>query len=124
MVRAAHSTGKPAYGVGPGNVPAWVDRSADIRKAARDLVRSKSFDCSLICATEQSVVADQAIAQDLRRHTEEAGAYCVNEEQAARLGELLFHSAGAMNVRAVGQNAQEPAKAIGVTPPASVNVPA
>ncbi|MGB6009409.1 aldehyde dehydrogenase family protein [Castellaniella sp.] len=122
MVRAAHSTGKPAYGVGPGNVPAWVDRSADVRKAARDLVRSKSFDCSLICATEQTVVADQAIAQDLRRHMEEAGAYWVDEAQAARLGELLFHPDGGMNTRAVGRSARALAEAIGLTVPDTVKV--
>src|SRR5690606_31945623 len=122
MVRAAHSTGKPAYGVGPGNVPAWVDRSADIAKAAGDLVRSKSFDCSLICATEQTVVADQAIAQDLRRHMEQAGAYWVDEAQAARLAELLFRPDGAMNVRVVGQSARTLAQAIGLTVPETVKV--
>ncbi len=63
MVRAAHSTGKPAYGVGPGNVPVYVDRSADIEKAARYIVASKAFDYSTICATEQSVIADRPIAR-------------------------------------------------------------
>ncbi|HQY91846.1 aldehyde dehydrogenase family protein, partial [Caldilinea sp.] len=57
MVRAAHSVGKPAYGVGPGNVPVYVDRSADLRKAAQYIVASKAFDHSVICATEQAVVA-------------------------------------------------------------------
>jgi acetaldehyde dehydrogenase (acetylating) len=65
MVRAAHSTGKPAIGVGPGNVPVYVDRSADLEKAARYIVASKAFDCSTICATEQSVVADTPIASRL-----------------------------------------------------------
>ncbi|MEN6409332.1 MAG: aldehyde dehydrogenase family protein, partial [Anaerolineaceae bacterium] len=59
MVKAAHSCGKPAYGVGPGNVPVYVDRSADLSKAARYIVASKAFDCSTICATEQAVVADR-----------------------------------------------------------------
>jgi acetaldehyde dehydrogenase (acetylating) len=67
MVRAAHSTGKPAYGVGPGNVPVYVDRSADIEKAARYIVASKAFDCSTICATEQSVIADRLIAGHLAK---------------------------------------------------------
>ncbi len=67
MVRAAHSTGKPAYGVGPGNVPVYVDRSADIEKAARYIVASKAFDNSTICATEQAVIADRPIAQRLAR---------------------------------------------------------
>ena len=62
MVRVAHSMGKPAYGVGPGNVPAYVDRSADLEKAARYIVASKAFDYSVICATEQAVIADKPIA--------------------------------------------------------------
>src|SRR5262245_35398649 len=65
MVRAAHSVGKPAYGVGPGNVPVYVDRSADLRRAARYIVASKAFDYSVICATEQAVVADRPIARQL-----------------------------------------------------------
>ena len=65
MVKAAHSVGKPAYGVGPGNVPVYVDRTADLEKAARYIVASKAFDCSTICATEQSVIADKPIARRL-----------------------------------------------------------
>ena len=65
MVKAAHSTGKPAYGVGPGNVPVYVDRSADIQQAARYIVASKAFDYSTICATEQAVIADRPIARPL-----------------------------------------------------------
>ena len=79
MVRAAHSTGKPAYGVGPGNVPVYVDRSADVEKAARYIVASKSFDCSTICASEQAVVADAPIARRLEDLMKQEGAYFVNE---------------------------------------------
>lgn len=122
MVRAAHSTGKPAYGVGPGNVPAWVDRSADIDKAARDLVNSKSFDCSLICATEQAVVADQPIAAELRRRMEEEGAYWVPESYHKPLAALLFHPDGAINTRSVGQTAASLAKTIGMELPAGKRV--
>lgn len=117
MVRAAHSTGKPAYGVGPGNVPAWVDRSADVGKAARDLVNSKSFDCSLICATEQAVVADQPIAADLRRRMEEEGAYWVPDSYLKPLASLLFHPDGAINTRSVGQTATSLANMIGMDLP-------
>jgi len=65
MVRAAHSVGKPAYGVGPGNVPVYVDRSADPARAAKYIVASKAFDHSVICATEQAVVVDRPIAARL-----------------------------------------------------------
>lgn len=122
MVRAAHSTGKPAYGVGPGNVPAWVDRSADINKAARDLVNSKSFDCSLICATEQAVVADLPIAAELRRRMEEEGAYWVPDAYLKPLEALLFHPDGTINTRSVGQTAVSLAKLIGMELPAGKRV--
>ena len=79
MVRAAHSQGKPAYGVGPGNVPAYVDRSADLEKAAKYIVASKAFDHSVICATEQAVVADRPIANRLAHLMESEGAYFVDE---------------------------------------------
>ena len=81
MVRAAHSTGKPAYGVGPGNVPVYVDRSADVDKAARYIVASKAFDYSTICATEQSVIADRPIAARLLERMQAEGAYLTNPEE-------------------------------------------
>lgn len=105
MVRAAHSTGKPAIGVGPGNVPAYVDRSADIQKAARYIVASKAFDHSLICASEQSVVADAPIAQELMKLMEKEGAYFTNSHQADLLRKLLFYPDGRMNTAAVGKSA-------------------
>ncbi len=105
MVRAAHSTGKPAYGVGPGNVPVYVDRSADLEKAARYIVASKAFDCSTICATEQSVVADRPIAERLAALMKREGAYFTNEKQTDMLGKLLFHPDGSMNVATVGKPA-------------------
>ncbi|MCX7309005.1 MAG: aldehyde dehydrogenase family protein [Afipia sp.] len=122
MVRAAHSTGKPAYGVGPGNVPAWVDRSADIEKAARDLVNSKSFDCSLICATEQTVVADEPIAAELRSRMEAQGAYWVPEAYHHKLASVLFHPDGGMNVKSVGQTAAALASLIDLKIPAGTRV--
>ena len=106
MVRAAHSTGKPAYGVGPGNVPVYVDRSADIEKAARYIVASKSFDCSTICATEQAVVADAPIARRLEDLMKQEGAYFVDEPQANLLRKLLFNADGGMNTATVGKPAE------------------
>ena len=75
MVKAAHSVGKPAYGVGPGNVPVYVDRSADLEKAARYIVASKAFDCSTICATEQAVIADKPDRP--KTGTTDAGGRCL-----------------------------------------------
>src|SRR5512136_678037 len=90
MVRAAHSTGKPAYGVGPGNVPVYVDRSADIEKAARYIVASKAFDCSTICATEQAVIADRPIADRLAELMQAEGAYFCNESETDKLRKAVF----------------------------------
>jgi acetaldehyde dehydrogenase (acetylating) len=106
MVKAAHSVGKPAYGVGPGNVPVYVDRSADIERAARYIVASKSFDCSTICATEQAVIADRPIAARLAELMQSHGAFFVNEQQAEALRRTLFAPDGSINPRTVGKPAQ------------------
>lgn len=106
MVRAAHSTGKPAYGVGPGNVPVYVDRSADLEKAARYIVASKAFDCSTICATEQAVVADSPIAHRLESLMQQEGAFFTDNRQTDLLRKLLFHPDGSMNVATVGKPAE------------------
>ncbi len=105
MVKAAHSVGKPAYGVGPGNVPVYVDRSADIKKAARYIVSSKAFDHSTICATEQAVVADKPISYDLAKLMEAQGAYFVSEAQADLLRNLLFNPDRSINNATVGKSA-------------------
>ncbi len=106
MVRAAHSVGKPAYGVGPGNVPVYVDRSADVDQAARLITASKAFDYSTICATEQSVVADKPIAAQLRERMQAEGAYFVSPEQAQALRALLFRENLVINAAAVGKSPQ------------------
>ncbi|HCS38939.1 MAG TPA: acetaldehyde dehydrogenase [Anaerolineaceae bacterium] len=122
MVRAAHSTGKPAYGVGPGNVPVYVDRSADIEKAARYITASKAFDCSTICATEQSVVADAPIARRLEDLMKQEGAYFVDEMQANLLRKLLFTAEGAMNTATVGKPADTLAAMAGFAIPRGTRI--
>jgi acetaldehyde dehydrogenase (acetylating) len=117
MVRVAHSMGKPAYGVGPGNVPAYVDRSADLEKAARYIVASKAFDYSVICATEQAVVADQPIAARLKQLMESEGAYFVDEAQANALRKTLFYPDGSINVGSVGKSPQYLAAMAGIQVP-------
>ncbi len=122
MVRAAHSVGKPAYGVGPGNVPVYVDRSADLRRAARYIVASKAFDHSVICATEQSVVADRPIAAQLAELMQAEGAYFVDDARAKALGALLFSSGHLINPKAVGKSPQQLAQMCGITVPASARI--
>lgn len=122
MVRAAHSVGKPAIGVGPGNVPVYVDRSADIEKAARYIVASKAFDYSTICATEQSVVADKPIAAELARLMQGQGAYFVDEPQAAALRKTLFYPDGTINAAAVGKSPQYLAAMAGFQVPETARI--
>lgn len=106
MVKAAHSCGKPALGVGPGNVPAYVDRSAHIAKAAQMIVESKSFDCSTICATEQAVLADREIADRLKEEMQRHGAHWLSKEEADKLAALMFRANGMMNATLVGRTPQ------------------
>lgn len=122
MVRAAHSTGKPAYGVGPGNVPVYVDRSADIEKAARYIVASKAFDCSTICASEQAVIADAPIADRLMGLMKQEGAYFTSKNETQCLRSLLFHAEGSMNTDTVGKPAIYLAALAGINVPKNTRV--
>ncbi len=122
MVRAAHSVGKPAYGVGPGNVPVYVDRSADIEKAAKYIVASKAFDHSTICATEQAVIADAPVASKLAELMQQQGAYFVNEGQANALRSTLFSPDGAIKPETVGKSPQYLAAMAGFSVPDSARI--
>lgn len=101
LVRAAYSSGKPAYGVGPGNSPAYVDRSADLRAAARAIVASQTFDNSTICASEQSLVLDRPIKDKFLKAMESEGAYVCNAKESVQLGRICMKGRG-MNPDIVG----------------------
>ena len=103
MVKAAYSKGKPAYGVGSGNVPVYVDRSADIGKAAADLLYGTSFDWGTLCSTERSVVADYPIKAKLVEAMKREGAYFMNDDEKDKVRRLLFKT-GKFNVEQVGQS--------------------
>ncbi len=122
IVRVAHSMGKPAYGVGPGNVPCYVDRSADIKRAAYYIVSSKAFDNSVICATEQAVVADKPIAAQLRLEMERLGAFFISPDQATALANVLFNASGVIYPRSVGQTPQNLAQMAGIQVPAGAKI--
>ena len=122
MVKAAHSVGKPALGVGPGNVPVYVDRSADVEKAARYIVASKAFDYSTICATEQAVIADRPIAKRLMQLMQEQGAYFVDAAQAQKLRETLFYPDGGINALSVGKSPQYLAAMAGINVPQDARI--
>jgi len=122
MVRAAHSTGKPAYGVGPGNVPVYVDRSADLEKAARYIVASKAFDYSTICATEQAVIADLPIADRLRELMQAEGAFFTDAQQTEALRKTVFNPNGSPNTAVVGKPAEFVAGMAGFGIPAGTRI--
>lgn len=103
MVRAAYSKGKPAYGVGSGNVPVYVDRSADVGKAARDLVYGASFDWGTLCSTERSVVCDLPVRTELLEAMTAAGAYVVSEAERELLRRAVVRE-GKLNIDQVGRS--------------------
>src|SRR5512140_3864184 len=122
MVRAAHSTGKPAYGVGPGNVPVYVDRSADIDKAARYIVASKAFDYSTICATEQAVIVDRPVADQLADRMRAEGALFTDPQQTEMLRRTVFHPDGSLNTAVIGKSAAYVAEVAGFHVPSATRI--
>src|SRR5579862_9890193 len=89
LVRAAYSAGKPAYGVGPGNAPAYIERTADLKKAVRDVVTGKTFDNGVLCSSENSVVVDEAVAEPATREFEAQGGYFLSASEADAVARVL-----------------------------------
>ena len=117
LVRAAYSAGKPAYGVGPGNAPAYVERSADVAKAVRDILAGKTFDNGLLCSSENSVVVDAPIAEEVRREFEAQGACFLNRHGTDALARVLITPQRLPHPDLVGRSAAEIAKRAGLQIP-------
>jgi len=117
MVKAAHSSGKPAIGVGPGNVPAYIERSADIRKAVSAILASKTFDNGTVCASEQNVIVDRVISPQVREAFREMGGYFLSPEEASKVEKVIFSSKGLPSPDIVGQTAQFIASKAGISVP-------
>jgi acetaldehyde dehydrogenase (acetylating) len=122
LVRAAYSAGKPAYGVGPGNAPAYIERSADVRKAARDIVTGKTFDNGVLCSSENSVVVDEAIADATRREFEAQGAYFMSKSEMDAVARVLVTPQRLPNPALVGKAATVIAEKCGISVPAATRV--
>ena len=116
MVKAAYSKGKPAYGVGSGNVPVYVDRSADLKKAAKDILYGVSFDWGTLCSTERSIVADQPALARLKEALIEEGAVFLDESQTAKLRAYVAPG-GRLNIDQVGKSPEVIAQAAGFSVP-------
>jgi acetaldehyde dehydrogenase (acetylating) len=117
LVRAAYSSGKPALGVGPGNVPAYIHSSADVPKAVGDILAGKSFDWGTICSSEQHMVVDQAVAEETRLETERQGGFFLTPEQAASVAQVLITPDFRVNGKMVGQSPERIAHAAGFEVP-------
>ena len=92
MVKSAYSTGKPALGVGPGNVPCYIEKSADLESACNDLIMSKTFDNGMICASEQSVIVDEKIVKDFEKIMQENGCYFLNDSETKKLENYMINT--------------------------------
>jgi acetaldehyde dehydrogenase / alcohol dehydrogenase len=121
VVRAAYSSGTPAIGVGPGNVPVLVDATADLAKAAKRIVESKSFDNSILCTNESVLIVEESVAATLLRHLKREGAHLLEPDEAAKVAALLFPG-GHFDVRFVGKEAPWIAAEAGLRVPGTTRV--
>ena len=122
LVRAAYSAGKPAYGVGPGNAPCYIERSADLAKAARDIMTGKTFDNGLLCSSPNSVVVDDEIAEEARRQFQALGAYFMTEAENDTLAKILVTAQRLPNPTLVGKPAALIAEKAGLQVPEGTKV--
>lgn len=122
MVRAAYGAGKPAYGVGPGNVPAYIEKSANIRKAVADIVTGKTFDLGVLCSTEASVIVDSAVKNVVVEEFKNRRCHFIEGDDKEKLGRLMFDQRGAINPDIVGKPAPYIAQKAGISVPADTQV--
>src|SRR4051794_10516465 len=122
LVRAAYSAGKPAYGVGPGNAPAFIERSANVKKAVHDIITGKTFDNGLLCSTENSAVVDEPIAEEVKREFQAQGAYFMNAAEMEKVANVLITPQRLPNPALVGRSAVYIAGKCGITVPAETKI--
>ncbi|MGD8189838.1 acetaldehyde dehydrogenase (acetylating) [Brevibacillus ginsengisoli] len=122
MVKAAYSSGTPAIGVGPGNGPAFIERSADIPLAVKRILDSKTFDNGTICASEQSVVTEACIKDAVISEFKKQGAYFLTKEESDRLAAFIMRPNGSMNPQIVGKSVEQIAKLAKLDVPAGARV--
>ena len=122
LVRAAYSAGKPAYGVGPGNAPAFIERSANVKKAVHDIITGKTFDNGLLCSTENSAVVDEPIAEDVKREFQAQGAYFLNAAEVDAVARVLITPQRLPSPALVGRSAVYIAEKCGITVPPETRI--
>src|SRR6185503_7907710 len=122
LVRAAYSAGKPAYGVGPGNAPAYIESSADVPKAVRDIVTGKTFDNGLLCSSENSVVCDAPLVEEVKRQFVANGAHFMSATEIDAVGRVLVTPQRLPNPKLVGRPATYIAQQAGISVAATTRV--
>ena len=122
MVKAAYSSGKPAIGVGAGNGPAYIHRSADVKTALAMILRSKTFDNGTVCASEQSIIVEKRMEEVVRREAKNQGFYFMSEAEAGALAKLLFKGNGTLSPDVVGKEAGKLAQMAGFSVPNGTKV--
>jgi acetaldehyde dehydrogenase / alcohol dehydrogenase len=123
MVKSAYSSGKPALGVGPGNVPCYIEKSANVHQAVNDLILSKTFDNGMICASEQAVIIDKEIYAEVKKELTANNCYFLNEEERQKVEKLVINEKScAVNADIVGMAAYKIAEMAGVTVPEGTKI--
>jgi acetaldehyde dehydrogenase (acetylating) len=122
LVRAAYSAGKPAYGVGPGNAPAYIEQSADVTKAVRDIVTGKTFDYGVLCSSENSVVVDAPLVEEVKRQFVANGGYFMSTAEIDAVGRVLVSPQRLPNPALVGRPATYIAQQAGISVPPHTRV--
>lgn len=123
MVKSAYSSGKPALGVGPGNVPCYIEKSANIKQAVNDLILSKTFDNGMICASEQAVIIDKEIYHQVKQELKANNCYFLNKEEKAKVEKLVINEKTcAVNPIIVGMPAEKIAELAGVKVPEGTKI--
>ncbi|WP_330623381.1 acetaldehyde dehydrogenase (acetylating) [Acetoanaerobium pronyense] len=122
MVKASYSAGKPALGVGAGNSPAYIERTANIEKAVRNIMASKTFDNGTICASEQSIIVEECNRDAVIAEFKKQGGYFMTSEETSKVCKLLFKDGHTMNAKCVGRSADVIAKAAEISIPEGTRV--
>jgi len=122
MVKAAYSSGKPAIGVGAGNGPAYIHHSADVARALKRILKSKTFDYGTVCASEQSIIVERSMESRVMDEGKRQGFYFMDEKEAGALAKLLFRPTGALNPEIVGKSAMHLAQMAHFSVPAGTKV--
>ncbi len=123
MVKSAYSTGKPALGVGPGNVPCYLEKSAHVKRAVNDLILSKTFDNGMICASEQAIIVDKEIYNGVKKEMQDNNCYFATEEERIKLEKLVINeNTCAVNSDIVGKSAHYIASLVGIKVPEDTKI--